>query len=211
MSESASLEIPVTVKGPGRDREAVIQELSPLRCGFRSLSSLNTGDVVELAVDDARGSLVLKGTITSVQSRPPRIYHEASLAEMTDTARHRLLHAVEAAERAGRKLETPDQPLQRAYSRVKADFPVHFHFGKSDEGDARAVNVSIGGMMMTSPTRADVGETFVLKFRLTDSPELALRSRVVARQPQADGAFVYHLAFFNVEPAARGHLVRFTA
>lgn len=102
---------------------------------------------------------------------------------------------------------------QRAHPRVSANFPLEFHIGPGPAGAAAAVNISVGGLMMHSAQEVAVGTTLALRFRLTqsDGQELTVRSRVVARQRAADGAFHYNLAFFGVDSAVRSRIAEFVA
>jgi hypothetical protein len=103
------------------------------------------------------------------------------------------------------------QHEKRANPRVDADFPIEFHIGPGPAGAGTAVNVSVGGLMMRSAQEITVGATLALRFRLApeDAQDVTVRSRIVARQPRAGGGFQYNIAFFGVEPGARGRLAQF--
>ena len=95
----------------------------------------------------------------------------------------------------------------RSSARVEADFPIMYQNADAEFEAAKALNVSLGGLLMASDDVLPVGGEITIRFkvpaRLTtvSSRDVRLHARVVDHRSAEKAGYQYHLAFFDVNPA----------
>lgn len=85
-------------------------------------------------------------------------------------------------------------PPRRRYSRIPVDIPVHYRIpGETEVQNSRLVEISIGGALLESATKLDLGTEILLEAKLPGAVSLVeIASRVAYHAPRGMGLrFVY--------------------
>lgn len=204
-----SLESPTMVATPGSPAVmAIIEELDAAHCRMRSVNPFEIGAVVEFsAVIHGTAPIPLRGAIASRSQAGPRFIYTLDL-EANAAAAAAIERAVEIA-RTRAVHTAPDvqtnNGLTRASVRIPVDFPLRFTTPGGSVHDARATNISTGGILMNSTEPLSVGASLELHFLLGDVP-VSVKGRIVAHQ---DASPNYNIAFFDVRELVKETLARF--
>ncbi|MGZ3497603.1 MAG: PilZ domain-containing protein [Vulcanimicrobiaceae bacterium] len=217
--------------------KARVVDLSTDGCRFRCLVLVDRGRAVTFTWKRPAGaSLELKGVVTSRRAsveRPgfeyglrfdglPDVQREALARDITEMQRR------SAVVRAEQKTATPDaaspEDRRRTAFRASVTFPVRYrHEGRSVPIDAKATDLSAGGLCLISELPLAPGQLIALTFRLPDDvlsvydpadarrrkpfEEATLRARVVRRLPGTTAS--HGIEFRDVDPHTREELARF--
>lgn len=205
----ASLEAPTMVTAAGSSPVmAIIEHLDAARCRMRSVNPFEIGVRVAFsAVIHGAAPIPLQGTIASRSQAGPRFIYTveidgdssviAAIERAVEIARTRSVHpAPDVATNNG---------LTRASVRVPVDFPLRFTTTDGNAHDARATNISAGGILMNASEQLSVGASLELHFLLGDVP-VSVHGRIVAHQ---DATPNYNIAFYDVRELVKETLARF--
>ncbi len=177
---------------------------------MRSVNAFDIGASAEFNVV-LHGSppIALSGTIADRKQNGPRYQYTIRL-ESTAAQAAAINRAVEAAQAraAGRApdLQTGNG-LTRGALRIPVDFDVRYTRDGGEPSNARATNISTGGILMNSPDQLSVGSALELRFLLGSIP-VTVHGRVVAHQEASPN---YNIAFYEVREVVRETLARFVA
>ena len=205
----ASLEAPTMVSSGGSSPVmAIIEHLDAAGCRMRSVNAFDIGARVAFsAVIHGAAPIPLQGTIASRSQAGPRFVYTVDIDGDASTVAA-IERAVEIA-RTRSANRTPDvatnNGLTRASVRVPVDFSLRFTTAGGSAHDARATNISTGGILMNSSELLAVGASLELHFLLDDVP-VSVRGRIVAHQ---DATPNYNIAFYDVRELVKETLARF--
>jgi hypothetical protein len=247
----ASLEFATTVSARGiAPANAVIERLTASECRFRTVVFFEHGEVIEVPFTTRQHVRVLaRGTVVSRTQNGPRFVYTLRLdrmsgGEVDELARtmaesYRRQALSRSHEEAVRKLPTTER-LSRTSVRVVTEFPVVYRTPKEAYRDARAGDVSSGGMLLVCKEALVEGEPLELRFTLpsdalkalpeetavidgrrgTATPvrddlrrpfeEMTVGARVVSHRPLGNHTFAYGLAFTCLDGFMREELARYT-
>jgi hypothetical protein len=189
----------------------IIESLDPRACRLRSINPFNVGDMLafDFVTRGARKLPLMGKVLACTQNDARRVYtvvlHDADedsvIASLDAASRH-------AAEHQVREIPTGNG-LTRASARIPVDIPVQYSLAGGVPRDARATNVSAGGMLMNSTDEIAVGSTLELRFHLPGGAyDIAVHARVVAHQQKSPN---YNMAFFGIPPEIKEQLESFVS
>jgi hypothetical protein len=246
-----SLEFPTTVSTRGiAPANCVIEHLTAAECRFRTVVLFEFGDVVEFPFTAANGQrAVARGTVVARGQSGPRFVYRVRLDKMTTHEVDELARTMNAnyqrqaqmrqQEAAIRNLPTTER-LTRSTVRVVTQFPIVYRTPKEDFRQARAGDVSAGGLLMICGEALVEGEPVELKFTLpsdvlsvypeetmvldvrkgTAAPlrpdqrrgfsEMTVGARVVNHRPLGNRMYAYGLAFTCIDGFQQEELARYT-
>ena len=247
-----SLEYPTTVSARGiAPANAVVERLTASEARFRTVVFFEHGETVEFqfaaAHDDRK--VTVRGTVVSRVSNGPRFSYIArndrmAPQEIDDLARtvsenYRRQAMVRSHEQLVGKLPTTEA-LTRSSVRVATQFAITYRTPKEDYRQAKAGDVSSGGMLIICREALVQGEPVELRFTLpgdvlavypeetavidvrkgTAAPvrgderrpfkEMVLGARVVSHRPLGNGAYAYGLAFTCIDGFQHEEIARYT-
>ncbi len=186
---------------------AIIEHVSAAECRMRSVHGFPIGTRLEFnfAVHGAP-AVPLCGKIVASKQNGPRHAYVVALQSAGDQA-EAIAQAAEAAHaRATAQADVQHiDGLTRAGVRVPVDFVVRYARLGSSKRNAKAINISTGGVHMNTDDEIPVGASIDLEIPL-GSQNVSVRGRVVAHQ---DFSPNYNVAFFEVTNEAREYLARF--
>jgi sulfate adenylyltransferase subunit 1 len=100
-----------------------------------------------------------------------------------------------------------EEPDSREAVRVPVNLTLDFLSENGETGVARAENLSLGGLLMTSDRRIALGGSIDVRLNLGDCGDpIRLKAFVVADRPGANSRHHYHLAFYDMDVATHVHL-----
>jgi len=246
-----SFEFPTTVSTRGiAPANCVIEHLTPAECRFRTVVLFEYGDVVEFPFAAAAGQkAVARGTVVARAQSGPRFIYRVRLDKMSPKEIDELARAMNAnyqrqaqmrnKEAAIRNLPTTER-LTRTTVRVVSQFPIIYRTPKEDYRQAKAGDVSAGGMLMICNEALVEGEPVELKFSLpsdvlaaypeetavidvrkgTATPvradqrrkfqEMTIGARVVNHRPLGNKTYAYGLAFTCIDGFQHEEIARYT-
>lgn len=245
-----SLEFPTMVSARGiAPANAVVEHLNTAECRFRTVVFFDHHDVVEFAIGgEAERPIFVRGTVTSRANNGPRFVYRLRLDRMSakeiDELARRVAgiqqrQAVARREEAVRNLPVTDR-LTRASHRVTTQFPIAFRTPKHEMRQAKAGDVSAGGLLMISSDSLSIGEPIELRFTLPSHvlnvypeetvaidlrnarvsvprndqrrkfAEMTIGARVVACREVGGGSFAYGIAFSSIDGFQREEIARYT-
>jgi hypothetical protein len=252
LTEAPSLEFSTTVSARGiAPANAVIEHLTAAGCRFRTVVLFDIGETVEFTFGPRpeRRSFA-RGTIAARTQKGPRFVYRMHLDRMSAKEIDALARTIaegqrsQAAalahqhERALRHLPTTER-LTRSTFRVVAQFPIAYRTPKSAFREAKANDISVGGMLMVCAEALVEGEPMELRFTLPsdvlkvipeetvsidlhqgtvttmNSPrhpfaEIVAGARVVNHREVGNGHFVYGLAFTCIDGNQSEEIARYT-
>ncbi|HTU81642.1 MAG TPA: PilZ domain-containing protein [Candidatus Acidoferrales bacterium] len=248
-SAPASLEFPVSVSARGiAPASAVLEHLTANECRFRTVVFFDPGDGVEFAYATSSGQIFVRGSVVARTTSGPRFLYRMRLDRMSSKELDALARAVNENHRraASRNfaqslnaVPTTDR-LTRASVRVVTQFPLVYRTPKDGFRNAKAGNVSSGGLLMscadvlveglpvelrfTLPSdvlRVFPEETAVLDLRnarIDYSPtdprrpfeEMVVGARVVTGREAGGGGYRYGLAFTAIDGYQQEEIARYT-
>ena len=211
---SVSLEYPTMLHLAGKPPVmAIIETLSPSECRLRSVSVLEEGTKVDFDFTaQGAGRVTVRGTISLRVAQGVRNSYRVTLDPLQVKEKSDLAQAAQSAQRHAASRVASDVPtsngLTRASIRVPVDLHVSYRNPLKERRNARATNLSSGGMLLKSDERLAVGSELELNVAIpgsagTAARELALLGRIVAHQDAPSGLFDYNVAFHNVPTAIR--------
>lgn len=246
-----SLEFPTTVSTRGiAPANCVIEHLTPAECRFRTVVLFEYGDVVEFPFQASSGHrAVARGTVVARAQSGPRFVYRVRLDKMspqevdelarTMNANYQRQAQMRTNEAAVRNLPTTER-LTRSTVRVVTQFPITYRTPKEDYRQARAGDVSAGGLLMICGEALVEGEPVELKFTLpsealaaypeetavldvrkgTATPlrndqrrkfqEMTIGARVVNHRPLGNKTYAYGLAFTCIDGFQHEEIARYT-
>lgn len=217
--------------------KARVVDISTEGCRFRSLVLIDRGRAVTFEWRRLTGAvLLLKGTVVSRRSSTappgfeyglrfqnlPAVQLEAIARDVTEMQRRT---AVVRAEQKNAPAETASpEDRRRTAFRASVTFPVRYRReGRATALDAKATDLSAGGLCLISEMPLARGQLVSLTFRLPDDvlnvydpadvqkrkpfEETTLRARVVRRLPGTAGS--HGIEFLELDPHTREDLARF--
>lgn len=174
---AVSLEFATTVSSRGiAPANAIIERLSASECRLRTVVFFETSDVVEFRFGLPPAEKVyVRGTVVARTSKGPRFVYDLRLDRMSakeidELARRvaecqRRMAAARSHEETINKLPTTEQ-LIRSSVRVMATFPLQYRTPKAPAKQAKAGDVSMGGLLMTCSEILVPGTPVELRFTL---------------------------------------------
>jgi hypothetical protein len=224
--------------------------LTSAECRFRTVVLFEFGEVVEFPFSASSGQrAVARGTVVARGQSGPRFIYRVRLDKMTPKEVDDLARTMNANyqrqaqarqnEAAIRNLPTTER-LTRSTVRVVTQFPIIYRTPKEDYRQARAGDVSAGGMLMICSEALVEGEPVELKFTLpcevlaaypeetmvldvrkgTATPlrqdqrrpfqEMVIGARVVNHRPLGNKTYAYGLAFTCIDGFQQEELARYT-
>jgi hypothetical protein len=246
-----SLEFPTTVSTRGiAPANCVIEHLTSAECRFRTVVLFEYGEVVEFPFVAAGGQrAVARGTVVARAQSGPRFIYRVRLDKMSSQEVDELARTMNANyqrqaqarnhEAAIRNLPTTER-LTRATVRVTTQFAITYRTPKEDYRQAKAGDVSAGGLLMICNEALVEGEPVELKFTLpsdvltaypeetamldvrkgTATPlrpdqrrpfgEMTIGARVVNHRPLGNRTYAYGLAFTCIDGFQHEEIARYT-
>lgn len=246
-----SLEFPTTVSTRGiAPANCVIEHLTPAECRFRTVVLFEYGEVVEFPFSASSGQrATARGTVVARSQSGPRFIYRVRLDKMSTTevdelartmnANYQRQAQARAHEAAIANLPTTER-LTRSTVRVVTQFPITYRTPKEDYRQARAGDVSAGGLLMICGEALVEGEPVELKFTLpsdvlaaypeetalldvrkgTATPmradqrrkfqEMTIGARVVNHRPLGNRTYAYGLAFTCIDGFQHEEIARYT-
>lgn len=246
-----SLEFATTVSTRGiAPANCVIEHLTAAECRFRTVVLFEFGEVVEFPFQASNGQrAVARGTVVARGQSGPRFIYRVRLDKMstqevdelarTMNANYQRQAQARAHEATIRNLPTTER-LTRSTVRVVSQFPLIYRTPKEDYRQARAGDVSAGGLLMICNEALVEGEPIELKFTLpsdvlaaypeetaildirkgTVTPirndqrrpfgEMIIGARVVNHRPLGNKTYAYGLAFTCIDGFQHEEIARYT-
>jgi hypothetical protein len=206
----ASLEAPSMVHANGQPAVmCMIEQLHAHECRMRSVNDLPVGTHIDFTVAiHGVPNIPLQGTISTRVKNGARISYVVKL-ETTPAQADAIARANDVA-RSRAKSHAPDIQTEGALTRSNVRIPVDFevrYTALDATRQARATNVSIGGILMNCNDEISVGTSVELAFAL-DGVMVRVHGRVVAHQ---DASPNYNIAFYDIKAETRDQLARFVA
>ncbi len=244
-----SLELPVSVSARGiAPANAVLEQLTVGECRFRTVVFFDNGDGVEFAYAAATGAIFVRGSIVSRTTSGPRFVYRMRLDRMSSKEIDQLARAIndnhrrQAAARHAQALNAipTTERLTRTSVRVLTQFALQYRTAKDGYRNAKAGNVSSGGLLMTCPDQLVEGLPVELRFTLPSdvlkvypeetvaldvrnavvrhSPndprrpfaEMLVGARIVTAQSTENGGYRYGVAFSNIDGYQQEEIARYT-
>jgi len=185
----ASLELAAMVSARGiAPANAVIEFLNTSECRFRTVVCFDPGDTVEFELGTPPERAYVRGSIATRTAKGPRfIYHmrldKMSAGEIDHFAKvHAGVQRRQAAQRsqeALKHIQTTEQ-LHRSSMRVLAQIPVVYRTPKHSYAEAKAGNISSGGLLMICNENLVIGTPVELRFILPSEVLKAYPEETVA-------------------------------
>jgi hypothetical protein len=225
---------------------AVIEQLTTSQCRLRTVVFFDMGDVIEFTfAAPSHEPIFVRGSVASREMRGPRFVYTMYLNRMSAKELDALArvaaghHRREAAARLDSDRRPNTENLTRSTLRVLAGFDLSYRTPRLDFKAAKAVDVSIDGMMMSCSEALVPGEPVEVKFTLPSEvlraypeetvvldlrravtiplrnsrrrrfEEMTLGARVVSNQELKAGRFAYGLAFTCIDGHQREELARY--
>ena len=246
-----SLEFPTTVSTRGiAPANCVIEHLTAAECRFRTVVLFEYGDVVEFPFSAAGGQrAIARGTVVARTQSGPRFIYRVRLDKMspqevdelarTMNANYQRQAQARSNEAAIRKLPTTER-LTRTTVRVVTQFAIIYRTPKEEYRQARAGDVSAGGLLMICNEALVEGEPVELKFTLPSDvletypeetvaldvrkgtatslrndqrrpfQEMIVGARVVNHRPLGNRTYAYGLAFTCIDGFQHEEIARYT-
>lgn len=246
-----SLEFPTTVSTRGiAPANCVIEHLTATECRFRTVVLFEFGEVVEFPFEASGGQrAVARGTVVARGQSGPRFIYRVRLDKMstkevdelarTMNANYQRQAQARSHEASIRNLPTTER-LTRSTVRVVSQFPIIYRTPKEEYRQARAGDVSAGGLLMICNEALVEGEPIELKFTLpsdvlaaypeetaildmrkgTATPlrsdqrrafeEMTIGARVVNHRPLGNNTYAYGLAFTCIDGNQHEEIARYT-
>ena len=246
-----SLEFATTVSTRGiAPANCVVEHLTAAGCRFRTVVLFEYGEVVEFPFSASTGHrAIARGTVVARAQSGPRFIYCVRLDKMSTKEVDELARTMNANyqrqakarnnEAAIRHLPTTER-LTRSTVRVVSQFPIIYRTPKEEYRQARAGDVSAGGLLMISNEALVEGEPVELKFTLpsdvlaaypeetavldvrkgTITPvrpdqrrpfaEMIIGARVVNHRPLGNGAYAFGLAFTCIDGFQHEEIARYT-
>jgi PilZ domain len=208
----SSLESPTMISTGGDvSVVAIIEQITATECRLRSVTARAVGEIVEFAFAVPGASQThLRGKIVSFTQVGPRYVFKISLD--TSAAQAEAIAASLEVAKARAQRQSHDTPtgngLTRSSVRVPVDCAVSYcKAGEVASRNARATNLSAGGILMNCADDLNVGGSYELRFSL-DGVRIAVHGRVVAHQERSPN---YNIAFHDVGEETRAAITHFVA
>lgn len=249
--QSPSLEFATTVSARGiAPANCVIEHLTATECRFRTVVYFDKGEVVEIPFGPPRGTrAIARGTVTGRATNGPRFLYRVALNRMTakevdelaraSTDNHRRQALERRHQEAIRNIPTTER-LTRGSVRVTTQFPIVYRTPKENYRNAKAGDVSGGGLLLISNEALVEGEPVELQFTLpsdvlkvypeetlvldvrrgTAAPlrpdqrrpfeQMTVGARVVNHRPLGNNTYAYGLAFTCINAFQAEEIARYT-
>lgn len=246
-----SLEFPTTVSTRGiAPANCVIEHLTATECRFRTVVLFEFGEVVEFPFQASSGErAIARGTVVARGQSGPRFIYRVRLDKMsikevdelarTMNANYQRQAQARTNETAIRNLPTTER-LTRSTVRVVSQFPIIYRTPSEDYRQARAGDVSAGGLLMICNEALVEGEPIELKFTLPSDilaaypeetvvldvrkgiatpirsdqrrafQEMIIGARVVNHRPLGNSTYAYGLAFTCIDGFQHEEIARYT-
>jgi hypothetical protein len=232
MGNSGSMEYPVLLHARGLSPiNVVVEDLAPDTCRLRAVALFDVGTALAFEFGPKGGIVRLRGRVAERKGNGPRFTYRVHLDANEPVDADALTAAIEQWRRH-RELwpevtsETyKPEGLRRAGLRVATQFRIAFRTEGDDEvADARAADLSHGGLSMSCDQLLVEGALLHLRFTLpTDAveaasddaestlpfEEMAVRARVVWRRILGPGLVTHGLAFCGLDAATRSEIQRY--
>lgn len=206
----SSLEAPTMVSAGGGSSPvmAIVEYLSAHECRMRSVNPFGIGAIIDFSVAiHGAPTVPLRGTVVASKQNGARFSYVVSL--QSSNAQADAIAKVTEVAQARKSAHAPDvataDGLTRASVRVPVDFEVRYARLGASPREARAINISTGGVHMNTPDDIPVGTSIDLEIPLGDQP-VRVRGRIVAHQEMSPN---YNVAFFDLNAEARDIIARF--
>lgn len=212
--DGPSLECPTMVRGTSSTPTmAIVEHLAATTCILRSVTLFDEGELLTFTLTvQGAPQVIVSGRVAERSSNGPRSRYALNLDPMTVGQREDIARLTrEATYRRSIGQPMPDVSTQngltRSSVRVPVDIPVRYAIEGRESGDARATNLSAGGVLIVCAADLAVGSALDLAFSLSQEtqghPQIAIQARIVARQPLRSGSYSYNLAFHGADPSVR--------
>ena len=188
---------------------AIIEQITAAECRMRSVTARAVGEIVEFAFAvPGAPQTHLRGKIVSFTQVGPRYVYKISLD--TSAAQAEAISASLEVAKARAERQSHDTPTGNGLTRSSVRVPVDcaLSYSKAGEvasGNARATNLSMGGILMNCADDLDVGGSYELRFSL-EGVRIAVHGRVVAHQERSPN---YNIAFHDIGEETRSAITHF--
>jgi hypothetical protein len=173
---ATSLESPTVVRARGMaPANAIVEHVTAHRCRLRCVVLFDPGATLEFELTlPNRPAMTMHGRVAARTRSGPRFIYDVTLDRMTQKQTDELAHTLAQSHRSGTRLRSSatlkDLPttdgLTRKQLRLEADFPIQYRTPKEAFKQAKAANISTGGLLLTCGDALVEGMLLELHFTL---------------------------------------------